>query len=135
MLSAVARLRGKFGVGVVAEVLAGTGGEKAQRWGFEQLSVFGLLRAHSVKRIVAMLHRLLEAGHARQSGPDGVRFRTVVELTAAGIAVMKAEQLPPANLIDLIPRRGADTKSAPARYGETRRVEPILDETITALSD
>ena len=32
LLSAIARLRGKFGVGVVAEVLAGSENEKTQRW-------------------------------------------------------------------------------------------------------
>jgi ATP-dependent DNA helicase RecQ len=126
MLSAIARLRGRFGVGVVAEVLAGVGGEKAQRWGFDQLSVFGLLRAHSVKRIVAMLHRLMEAGLARQRDPDGVRFRPVIELTAAGVAVMKGEQLPPAGLVDLVPRRVGD--------GNTRRVVPVVDDGVTALS-
>lgn len=134
LLSAVARLRGKFGAGAVAEVLAGVGGEKAQRWGFDQLSVYGLLRAHSVKRIVAMLHRLMEAGLARQRDPDGVRFRPVVELTAAGVAVMKGEQLPPAGLIDLIPRRTPGAAPAQARSGGTRRIEPVLDDTESTLS-
>ncbi len=105
MLSAIARLRGKFGVGVVAEVLAGADNEKSQRWGLDQLSVFALLRAHSVKRIIAMLHRLMETGLARQRDPDGVKFRPVVELTASGVSVMKGEQLPPASLSDLVPRR------------------------------
>jgi len=31
----------------------------------------------------------------------------VVELTTAGVAVMKGEQLPPHSLADLIPRRAA----------------------------
>jgi ATP-dependent DNA helicase RecQ len=106
LLSAVARLRGRFGVGVVAEVLAGVDNDKAQRWGFHELSVFGLLRAHSVKRIIAMLHRLIEGGLARQRDPDGVKFRPVVELTAAGVAVMKSEQPPPGNLADLLPMHG-----------------------------
>ena len=105
LLSAVARLRGKFGVGVVAEVLAGADNEKTQRWAFDQLTVYGLLKAHSIKRIIAMLHRLMEAGLARQKDPDGVKFRPVVELTMAGVAVMKGEQLPPQSLVDLIPRK------------------------------
>jgi ATP-dependent DNA helicase RecQ len=112
LLSAVARLHGKFGVGVVAEVLAGTDNEKTQRWGFNQLSVHGLLKTHTVKRIVAMLHRLMEAGLARQRDPDGVKFRPVIEMTAAGIAVMKGEQLPPQNLSDLIPRKIIATKDS-----------------------
>ena len=137
LLSAVARLRGKFGVGVVAEVLAGTGGEKAQRWGFEQLSVFGLLRAHSVKRIVAMLHRLMEAGLARQRDPDGVKFRPVIELTAAGVAVMKGEQLPPTSMVDIAPRRGVVASSSAGNGSsgmESRRVVPVEDDAVSALS-
>lgn len=105
LLSGIARLNGKFGVGVVAEVLAGSENEKTQRWGFDKLSVFGLLRAHTVKRIIAMLHRLMDAGLARQRDPDGMKFRPVVELTAAGVRVMKAEQLPPTSLADLAPSR------------------------------
>jgi ATP-dependent DNA helicase RecQ len=77
------------------------------KWGLDKLSVYGLLRAHSSKRVVAMLHRVMEAGLARQRDPDGVKFRPVVELTAAGIAVMKGEQPPPASLIDLAPGRGS----------------------------
>jgi ATP-dependent DNA helicase RecQ len=104
LLSGVARLHGKFGVGVVAEVLAGSDNEKTLRWQFDKLSVFGLLKAHSIKRIIAMLHRLMEAGLARQRDPDGVKFRPVIELTAAGVSVMKGAQLPPASLSDLAPR-------------------------------
>ena len=107
LLSGIARLQGKFGVGVVAEVLAGSDNDKTLRWGFDKLSVFGLLQAHTVKRIVAMLHRLMDAGLARQRDPDGVKFRPVVELTPAGVRVMKAEILPPASLADLVPTRRA----------------------------
>jgi len=117
LLSAIARLRGKFGVGVVAEVLAGTENEKTTRWGFNDLTVFGMLRAHSIKRIVAMLHRLLEAGLARQRDPEGVKFRPVVDLTAAGIAVMKGEQMPPAGLADLLPRRQSPLPASARRRG------------------
>ena len=119
LLSAIARLHGKFGVGVVAEVLAGSQNEKTQRWGFDQLSVFGLLRSQSIKRIIAMLHRLMEAGLARQRDPDGVKFRPVVELTASGVAVMKGEQLPPASLAELSP---APSFSRP--IAERRRTSP-----------
>jgi ATP-dependent DNA helicase RecQ len=122
ILSAVARLRGKFGVGVVAEVLAGASNERTARWNLEQLPTFGLLRAHSIKRIVAMLHRVIEAGLARQKDPDGVKFRPVVELTAVGIAVMKGEQPPPASLVDLVPRR-ASVSSPPS--GSSRRGERL----------
>jgi ATP-dependent DNA helicase RecQ len=113
LLSAIARLRGNFGVGVVAEVLTGASNERTARWGFDQLSVYGILRAHSIKRVVAMLHRIMEAGLARQRDPEGIKFRPVIELTAAGVAVMKGQASPPASLIDLMPRSTAREPSTP----------------------
>jgi ATP-dependent DNA helicase RecQ len=121
MLSGVARLHGKFGVGVVAEVLAGADNEKTLRWQFDKLTVYGLLRAHSVKRVIAMLHRLMEAGLARQRDPDGVKFRPVVELTAAGVEVMKGAQLPPASLADLLPRGSRAGGTNPRALGANPR--------------
>jgi ATP-dependent DNA helicase RecQ len=114
MLAGIARvsMRGQFGVGVVAEVLSGSESDKVQKWGFDQLSVFGLLRVYSIKQLVAILHRLMEAGLARQRDPDGTKFRPIIELTAAGIAVMKAQQPPPAALADLLGHRGSSRESA-----------------------
>src|ERR1700739_3279843 len=88
-----------------------------------KLSVFGLLRAHSIKRIVAMLHRLMEAGLARQRDPDGLKFRPVVELTASGVAVMKGEKLPPASLSDV-----ARVHSFSRGPAERRRSSPARQE-------
>jgi ATP-dependent DNA helicase RecQ len=115
LLSGVARLHGKFGIGVVAEVLTGSQNERSWRWGLDKLSVYGLLRAHSTKRVIAMLHRLVESGLARQKDPEGVRFRPVVELTAAGIAVMKGDHAPPAMLSDLAPKGRAASESRPQK--------------------
>lgn len=132
ILSGVARLHGKFGVGMVAEVLAGVDNEKTQRWGFDKLSVFGILRGHPVKRIIAMLHRLMEAGLARQRDPEGMKFRPVVELTVAGINVMKGSQVPPASLADLMPRAGSraarDRSSGSVDLGDGRRLVPVGKE-------
>jgi ATP-dependent DNA helicase RecQ len=124
ILSAIARvsLRGQFGIGLVAEVLAGADNERIQRWRFNGLSVHGLLRLYSVRQIIAMLHRIMEAGLARQRDPEGVKFRPVVELTAAGIAVMKDQTPPPSSLADLVPRY----RPAPATTGV--RVVPVGEE-------
>jgi len=113
MLSAIARLRGQFGISMVADVLAGSENEKVLRWRFQDLTVFGLLRAHSAKRIVAMLHRLMEAGLARQRDPEGLKFRPIVELTASGVSVMKGDHPPPAMLADLLPRSIPSSRSSP----------------------
>ena len=126
LLSGIARLNGKFGAGVVAEVLAGSETEKSLRWNFNQLTVFGLLKHHPIKRIVAMLHRLMEAGLARQRDADGVKFRPVVELTAAGVAVMKGQQLPPATLADLLPRRVVSAEAGGERRVSTQAPQVIL---------
>ncbi|MBV8781817.1 MAG: ATP-dependent DNA helicase RecQ, partial [Phycisphaerae bacterium] len=125
VLSAIARLNGKFGVGMVADVLAGMQNEKTARWNLQQLSVFGLLKRYPAKRIIAMLHRMMEAGLARQRDPDRT-FRPVVELTAAGVAVMKGTQPPPGTLADLVVARPATVsrKSAPPRDDFDEQIDP-----------
>jgi ATP-dependent DNA helicase RecQ len=105
VLSAIARLNGRFGVGMVAEVLKGEESERTRRWQLDQLSVFGLLKEFPTKRIMAMVYRMVDAGLAQQRDPEGVVGRPVVELTGPGIAVMKAQELPPVSLIDLLPRK------------------------------
>jgi ATP-dependent DNA helicase RecQ len=109
ILSGIARCKGKFGVGVVAETLAGADNERTLKWQLNELSTYGLLKAYSIKRIVAMLHRILESGLARQRDPDGVKFRPVVDLTATGVAVMRGTEPPPAGLVDLAPPRHSKT--------------------------
>jgi ATP-dependent DNA helicase RecQ len=125
LLSAVARTKGKFGVGAVAEVLAGVASERTARWQLDQLSVFGLLKKYPVKKIVAMLHRLMESGLARQNDPER-NFRPVVELTAVGIAVMKGEQPPPATLIDLVGAPHLDA-APPRRERPERRQRAAVE--------
>ena len=123
ILSAIARMNGRFGVGAVAEVLTGCDNERTRKWALDQLSVYGLLRAHTTKRVIAMLHRLLEARLARQKDPEGTRFMPVVELTPAGVSVMKDETLPPASLIDIVPRRASsrETGTNPRALGTNPR--------------
>src|SRR5439155_12974337 len=103
LLSGIARVspQGQFGVGMVAEVLNGAENEKILRWRFQNLSVFGLLRVYPIKRLIAMLHRVMESGLARQRDADGMKFRPVVELTASGVAVMRGGQVVPGTLADL----------------------------------
>jgi len=115
MLSAIARLKGGFGVGMVADVLGGSKNEKLQNWRLHNLSVYGLLRGDRREHIVAMLHRLIESGLAWQHDPDGERFRPVVELTAAGIAVMKGTQPLPRTLADLTPLGSSVSESTPSK--------------------
>jgi len=131
LLSGIARLNGKFGVGMVAEVLAGADNDKMLRWDLHKLSVYGLLKAHAIKRIIAMLHRVIEAGLARQRSVDSQKFMPVVELTAAGISVMKAQQPVPILLADLMPRRTPrEMGTNPRAIGTNPRAQRVvrLDE-------
>jgi ATP-dependent DNA helicase RecQ len=124
ILSGIARCRGKFGVGVVAEVLGGSTTERTQKWGLNELSTFGLLKPYPIKRIVAMLHRVLETGLATQRDPDGVKFRPVVDLTASGVSVMRGQQPPPADLADLVPRK-AERVIEPSETKRSTSDEPM----------
>lgn len=119
LLSGIARLNGKYGVGVVADMLIGATSERITRLELDQLSVYGLLRVYTGKRVVAMLHRLIEAGLAIQRDPEGTKFRSVVELTPMGIAVMKGERLPPAILSDLLPRERSPRSRGAHRQRQT----------------
>jgi ATP-dependent DNA helicase RecQ len=112
LLSGIARVNGKFGVGVIADMLAGNSSERTQRWSLENLSVFGLLRAHSTKQLIAMLHRVIESGLARQKNVGTQQPIFVIEITAAGIAVMKGEKAPPAGLADIVPRGGIRSRDS-----------------------
>jgi ATP-dependent DNA helicase RecQ len=81
------------------------------------------MKGYSVKRVVAMLHRLLDAGLAKQRDPDGVKFRPVVALTPQGALVMKGETTPPANLEDLAPRRSIAPEISRAAAKKSRAEE------------
>ena len=121
LLSGVARMNGKFGLIAVAEVLAGLASERTQRWRLDQLTVFGLLSKHPSKTIIAMLHRVVEAGLARLRDPEGLR-RPVIELTPQGMKVMKAETPVPGVLATLVPRAPAAGQSRVKRVAEAATV-------------
>jgi ATP-dependent DNA helicase RecQ len=114
LLAGIARLNGKFGVGMIADVLAGNANDKTLRWQLENLTVFGLLRIHPIKKLIAMLHRVIESGLARQKNVGGDRPMFVIELTAAGVAVMKGERPPPAGLADIVPSSRSTSSSSRA---------------------
>ncbi|MEM7809602.1 MAG: HRDC domain-containing protein, partial [Planctomycetota bacterium] len=105
LLSGVARLNDKVGVGTVAEVLTGSESEKVTRRGHDRLPTHGLLGDLRTKQVIAMLHRLIEVGLVQQAAIDGDPRYKVVKLSQAGVRVMKAEVDPPTPLADLAPLR------------------------------
>ncbi len=61
-LSGVARAQRRAGLQAIADMLHGDDGERIRKFGFHQLSTFGLLADHDREWIVALLRALLAAG-------------------------------------------------------------------------
>ena len=85
-LSAVARARQRAGLGAVAEMLRGVDGERTRRFGFTELSTFGLLRDRSPGWVADLMRGLLAAGWIDLTPTD----HPVPLLTQAGLEAMRA---------------------------------------------
>jgi ATP-dependent DNA helicase RecQ len=115
-LSGIARARGQVGLRSVAEMLAGRSNAKSKRWGFEQLSTFGLLRNEGVEWAVALLRRLVTAALADLTSDE----YPLLILTSRGVSVMKGEV--PADV--LLPPAHAGRRSARKRAGARDSASP-----------
>ncbi|MCU1285137.1 MAG: recQ [Acidobacteriales bacterium] len=113
MLATIARSerKGPFGVTVLSEVLAGSKSENIRRSELDTIPTFGLLNDYRSIQIVAALHRLISTGLAERRDPNGVKFRPVIHLTGAGIAVMKGLEQVPLGLAGLFPHAGSTKKA------------------------
>jgi ATP-dependent DNA helicase RecQ len=85
ILSAVARLRGRFGAAHVTNVLRGSTNEAVVSRGHDQLSVFGLLRDATVNEVRAYVDQLVARGLLRQADDQF----PVLQLTHDGVALLK----------------------------------------------
>ncbi|MBI4569773.1 MAG: hypothetical protein HY719_15380, partial [Planctomycetes bacterium] len=85
-LSAVARMRGRFGAGMVVKVLRGSRAKALTRFGLSRLPTYGLLAGESEAAVAARLDDLLKRGLVATSGG----MRPTVGLTAAGAAFLRA---------------------------------------------
>src|SRR3954470_5862771 len=89
VLSGVARAKGRFGKTTVAQMLAGSGAEKMDRWGLKRLSTYGLLSMFRQPEIVQVLDALEGAGLLEC--PEVDRFRPIVNLTQEGWERLRAK--------------------------------------------
>ena len=85
-LSAVARARQRAGLGAVAEMLRGVDGERTRRFGFTELSTFGLLRDRSPAWVADLMRGLLAAGWIDLTPTD----HPVPLMTRSGVEAMRA---------------------------------------------
>ncbi len=86
-LSGVARVKGRFGKTVIAQMLTGSESEKMERSGLKRLSTYGLLSEFRQAEVVHLLDALAMAGFVEIQEID--RFRPVANLTAQGWEVLR----------------------------------------------
>jgi ATP-dependent DNA helicase RecQ len=122
-LSAVARAQRRAGMQAIAEMLHGHVSAKTERFGFDKLTTFGLLKDRSHDWIVALLRALLTAGWIDLTPTE----HPVPYLTRAGQAVMMG-QAPARIVLPAEPRRSR------AAGASSRRHRPRAVDTSAPLS-
>jgi len=85
ILSCVARVEQRFGVGHVTDVLMGADTEMIRRCRHQQLSTYGLLKEHSKKEVQAWVYQLLDQGMVSRTDDD----RPVLKLNEQSWAVLR----------------------------------------------
>ena len=88
ILSCVARAEERFGVHHIVDILHGGDTEMMRKWGHESLSTYGLMKETPRKRLVSMLHELLDQDLL---GRTTDKFQTL-RLNAASWEVMRGDR-------------------------------------------
>jgi ATP-dependent DNA helicase RecQ len=96
ILSGIARMHGRFGKAMIAQMLGGSNNKKIQQWKLNRLSTYGMLGGLKQPQLIELIDHLIEAGLAAQIEVED--RRPTVKLTADGEAVMRASQPVPAML-------------------------------------
>lgn len=65
VFSCVARMRQRFGVTLTAKVLRGANDAKIRQFGFDRLSVYGMMSGRPEKELVQLIHALIADGYLR----------------------------------------------------------------------
>ncbi len=88
ILSCVARVKERFGVGHVVSVLRGENTDNIRKWGHEKLSTYGLLREHPKADVRDWVYQLISQQVLVQDGTD----YPVLRLNAASWEVMRKQR-------------------------------------------
>lgn len=118
-LSGVARTKQRAGLTAVAAMLAGKVDARMQRFGFDRLSTFGLLKDEGEPWALALLRALLAAGYIDLTPTD----HPVPRITREGWEVLKTQE--PVRV--LLPPRGVEARRGVAR-ARAPRAEIAIDE-------
>lgn len=88
ILSCVVRMKERFGVKLVAEVLRGSNTQRVRQWQFNQLSTYGIMASQTIKEISDTINKLI-ADQYLQITRDGY---PVVRLGKKAIPVLKNQE-------------------------------------------
>src|SRR6056297_2608377 len=95
-LSGLARMHGRFGKTMVAQMLCGSQNKKMQQWKLNRLSTFGMLSGLKQGQVTEVLDAICDAGMAEQIEVDD--RRPTIKLSELGQEVMKGVTPVPASL-------------------------------------
>ena len=109
ILSCIARVEQRFGLGHVVEVLAGGDSDTIRRYGHDSLSTFGLLSDQPKKLIAAWVHQLIDQGLIDRTTGD----YPVLQLNAESLKVLRGER----DVMLTRSRRAGRSPSAPGSAG------------------
>lgn len=110
ILSCVARVQERFGIGHVISVLRGETNERIEKYGHEALSTYGLMRDHRPQQLRHWVHQLIHRQLLEQT--DGEY--PVLRLNPASWAVLRGEH--PVNLIRVASKPARITKQDTASW-------------------
>ncbi len=87
VFSCVYRLKERFGIAVIAEVLKGSKNKKVQQLGFDRLPTYGLMAERTLPAIKSLVQRLVATGYLRLTESE----YPVVRLEPEAMTVLRSE--------------------------------------------
>ncbi|MBU0641149.1 MAG: DNA helicase RecQ [Planctomycetes bacterium] len=88
ILSCVARVEQRFGIGHVVKVLCGSNDRLVRSFQHDRLSTYGLFRGHNAKTLAGFVYQLIDQGLLERTSSD----RPLLKLNAASRAVLSGER-------------------------------------------
>ncbi|MGI5875783.1 MAG: DNA helicase RecQ [Dethiobacteria bacterium] len=88
ILSCVVRVKGRYGAGLVAEILKGSKNKKVLQFGFDKLSTYGIMNEYTLQEIKDLINLLTAEGYLSLVGID----YPVVKLGQKAVAVLKGNE-------------------------------------------
>ena len=125
VLSCVARLKERFGIGHVVDVLRGAETERIVSLGHKELSTWGILRDQPKKRLTNMVYQLVDQGLLERTGGE----YPVLALCEDSLSVLRGERT-----VHLVPQRAVKpVVKTRAEQEAWEDVDPGLFESLRAL--